>query len=224
MSQEEATVRRLTVVTVIALVLVWTSLGWAASSLLGPTGLLKTPTADVLGMTEFTVGLTQVWADPHEDETLAYANVGVLPKLELGFTREDMEDERAESILNAKVRLLGPVPGEITVSGGVVDLTDEIDCSPYLVASHTLGAGLVTKFGEAAAPQLHIGLGGGRYDGLFGGVSTIVKRKVTLMAEYDGDDFNFGARMPVGPRLEATAAALDGMDDLAIGLQFSNPW
>ncbi len=223
-SQEEVNVRRLTVAAVIALALIWTSVGWAASSLLGPTGLLEIPTADVLGMTQFTVGITQVWADAHEDETVAYANVGILPKLEVGFTHEDMQDADTETILNAKVRIFGPVPGEITLAGGVVDLTDQIDRSLYLVATHTLGAGLVTEFGQVTAPQLHVGLGGGRYDGLFAGLSTVVKRKVTLMAEYDGDDFNLGARMPVGPHLDATAAALNGMDDLALGLQFSSPW
>jgi hypothetical protein len=222
--KKEDIVRRLTVAAALALALIWTSAGWAASSLLGPTGLITIPTADVLGMTQFTVGLTQVWADAHEDETLVYANVGLLPKLEVGFTREDLQDDESETILNAKVRLLGPLPGKITLAAGVMDFTDQIDRTVYVVGSHTLGAGLLTEFGQVTTPQLHVGIGGGRFDGLFAGVSTTVNRKLALMAEYDGDDINLGARLPVAPQVEASAGILNGFDDLALGVQFSSPW
>ena len=216
--------RRFTVATAVALMLVWVPAGWAASSLLGPTGLVVIPTADVLGMTQVTVGLTQVWGDAQEDETVVYANIGLLPKLEVGFTHEDAQDAETETILNAKVRLLGPLPGKLTLAGGVMDFTDQIDRTLYVVASHTLGAGLLTEFGQVTSPQVHVGIGGGRFDGLFAGLSTTVDRRLTLMAEYDGEDINLGARLPVAPQLEASVAALNGLDDLALGIQFSSPW
>ena len=216
--------RRLTVVVALALALACSGAGWAASSLLGPTGLVLIPTADVLAMTQFSVGLTQVWADADQDETLVYANVGLLPKLEVGFTHEDFQNHESETILNAKVRLLGPLPGKVTLAGGVMDLTDQVDRSLYLVASHTLGAGLLTEFGQVTTPQLHVGIGGGQLNGLFAGVSTTVNRKLALMAEYDGDDINIGARLPVAPQLDANMALLHGLDDIAVGLSFSSPW
>ena len=207
-----------------ALVLSCYTTGWAAPSLLGPTGLVTIPTADVLGMGQFTVGLTAVAADEGEEETILYANTGLLPRLEAGFAREEFDDAETETLLNAKLRLLGPLPGKVSLAVGMSDITDQVDRSGYVVVSHTLGAGLLTRFGQVTTPEIHVGAGAGRFDGLFGGVSTTVDRRVGLMAEYDGDDINIGARMPVAPQLEATVAALDGLGDLALGLSFSSPW
>jgi hypothetical protein len=197
---------------------------WASPSLLGPTGLLKIPSADVLGMSEFAVGITGVSADAHGDQTILYGTIGLLPDLELGVTRYDIEDAKTETTLNGKLRVLGPLPGEVTLAVGMDDITDQLDRSIYVVASHTLGAGILTRFGQVTSPQVHVGIGGGRLDGLFAGISTTVERRVGLMAEYDGNDFNFGARLPVAPHLEGTIAVLDGLDDVGLGLSFSSPW
>jgi hypothetical protein len=197
---------------------------WGSPSLLGPTGLLRTPNADSLGMAQFAVGVTGISADEPGDQTLLYGTVGLLPGLELGVTRYDIEEAATETTVNAKLRVLGPLPGRVTVAVGVDDITDQLDRSAYVVASHTLGAGLLTRFGQVTSPQVHVGVGGGRFDGLFAGVSTTVGRRVGLLAEYDGEDVNIGVRLPVAPRVEGTVAALDGLEDLALGVSFSSPW
>ncbi len=202
---------------------------WGSASLLGPTGLLLIPTADTLGMAQFNVGAS--WLTPDSvDETVLYADVGVLPGLEVGATQEKLEGVDAHTLLNAKFRLPLGVAGAITaplkfsVAVGAVDLTDEEVRSTYIVATHTLGAGLLPSVGPVSPPRLTLGYGSGRFnDSLFGGISFNYARS-EVMAEYDGNKVNLGVKFPVAPKLEATVAGLDGVSDFAVGMQFCSPW
>jgi hypothetical protein len=198
--------------------------GWAEPSLVGPTGLVTVPTAGVLGMGQWNVGATGVRVDEGEDESIFYGNVGLLPRLELGFARDKLQGSEAETLLSGKVQLLGPLPGRITLSAGMIDITDQIDRSGYVVASHTLGAGVLTPRGQFSAPQVHLGVGSGGLDGLFGGLSVTVNGRTDVMAEYDGEDVNVGVRWPVVSNVGVSIALLDGLEDLAAGLSFSSPW
>ena len=60
---------------------------WADPSLVGPTGLLRTPTAYTLGMLQWTAGATQVWAGSGPDEK---AVVAWSENEELGFRAGDL--------------------------------------------------------------------------------------------------------------------------------------
>jgi hypothetical protein len=71
---------------------------------------------------------------------------------------------------------------------------------------------------------LHVGVGGGQFDGLFGGVSVVVGGKADVMAEYDGEDFNLGVRWPVLPKVSLTAGTLRSFDDFALEASVSSPW
>lgn len=196
----------------------------ARPSLVGPSGLIMIPTAEVLGMAQWNVGLATMQVEEGADENLLCANVGLIPNLEVGFTREDFKEGEAETLVNAKLALPLLLPGKISLAAGVVDLTDQVDRSVYVVASHTLGAGLVKVPGKMSMPQLHVGIGGGRFDGLFAGISAMVDRRVEVMAEFDGDDINFGGRWTVAPNLDATITALHGLEDFGLGLTLSSPW
>ena len=208
----------------VAVSMVLCSGAWAAPSLLGPTGLVTVPTAEVLGLLQWNVGATAARADDGPDESVVFANVGLISGLEIGASTDDVEDAESETVLNAKLRVLGPLPGRITVAAGMMDVTDQIDRSSYAVLSHTLGGGVLTTGGSVALPQVHIGVGTGRLDGVFGGISTTVGRQLSLMAEYDGEDVNVGARWRFAPSLEAAVAALDGTEAFAVGLSLSSPW
>jgi hypothetical protein len=197
---------------------------WGAPSLVGPTGLLTTPTAEVMGMAQWNVGASAVRVDEGADRSILYANLGFVSKLEVGATREKLEGAEAETLINAKIQVLGPLPGKISLAAGVIDITDRVDRSGYAVLSHTLGAGLLMRGGQITSPQLHVGVGGGRFDGVFGGLSAIVGRNLTLLAEYDSEDVNVGARLPLGANLTATVAGLDGLDEVAVGLSLASPW
>lgn len=216
--------RRLAPTMALALALAFPVAAAAAPSLLGPTGLMLIPSADTLGMTRWNVSIAGTWADGEPNATIISANVGLLPGLEAGFARAEPEDAEAETLLNAKVRVLQPPVGRITVSAGMIDITDQVDRSAYVVLSHTLGAGVLTRVGPVTLPQIHVGVGGGRLDGLFAGVTTTVGSRIGLMAEYDSEDINLGARIALAANLEGTVAILDGMESVAAQLSFSSPW
>ena len=217
--------RRFILGAAVLLVLMLATVGVFAAqpSLVGPTGLLAVPTADVLGILDWNVGATQVWTDGGADESVIYANLGLLPRLEVGVARQEPEGLDGETLINAKLHLLS-LPGQFSIAVGMIDLTDQIERSGYVIASHTLGAGILTPHGQLAEPRVHFGIGGGRFDGLLAGVSATVARKADVMAEYDGEDFNVGVRWPVAPRVSVTVAALDTFDDLAAGVSLISPW
>jgi len=91
-------VRRFLVAVVLVCLIAGGASAWADPSLVGPTGLLRIPTAQSLGMLQWTAGASQVWAASGPDESYVYANVGLLPKLEIGATRQEFEDQQAETV------------------------------------------------------------------------------------------------------------------------------
>ena len=147
-------VRRFLVAVVLVCLLAMGTSAWADSSLIGPTGLLRIPTADTLGMLQWNAGASQIWAGSGPDESYVYANVGLLPKLEIGATLLEIEDLDAETVLNAKYRFLG-LPGQITLAAGIIDITDQIDQSAYAVVSHELG----DPIGLSRALAVHVNCG-----------------------------------------------------------------
>ena len=217
-------VRRLVLGLVLAGLVATPVTAGAAPSLLGPTGLVLTPTADTLGMTQWAVGVAGVSADDGPDVSLGCVSLGVGAGLEVGLTREKLEGADAETLVNAKLAIIRPPVGEVAVPVGMIDIGDEVERTTYIVLSHTLGAGVVRKVGPVALPQVHVGVGDGMLDGMFVGLSTVVGDRATLMAEYDGDQVNVGARFPLLSKLEATLAALDGAKDLGAAITFSSPW
>lgn len=196
----------------------------AGPSLLGPSGLLETPTAEALGMAQWNIGGTALWADEGADEDLVYGNVGLLSGLELGFTRYKVEDLDAETFMNVKLQVMESLPGKISVAAGLLDITDQIDRSPYVVASHDLGAGIVSPRGRFTRPQVHVGVGSGKYDGLFGAFSLMVGRQAQVILEHDSDEFNAGVRWSFPPNFGVTASLLNDFEDFAAAASVSSPW
>jgi hypothetical protein len=217
-------VRRLLIAVVVILLIALASAAWAQPSLIGPSGLMRTPTAGTLDALQFNVGVSNMWADGGPDESYVYANVGLTSRLELGITRAELEDVEAETLLNVKFRFLGPIPGKLTLAAGATDITDQVDQSAYVVLTHEIGAGAISSGEPFTHPQVHFGAGSGQLDGLFGGLSVTYAGKTDLMLEYDGSDVNMGLRHVVLPRLSLAAAALGTFDDLALGLYLASPW
>jgi hypothetical protein len=210
-------------IAVVAMLLLAASGAWAAPSLFGPTGLMVIPSAEVVGM----AGVNGQWAQisfDSADETIVSANVGPLPKLEVGAAHLEVDHGGSETIINAKYQVLRPPLIDTAISAGVIDITDEIDVSPYLVLTHTLGVGYFPTQSGLSNPQVHVGIGGGMLSGLFLGASVTVLDKLELMAEYDTEDLNIGARLPLTSWLVVTAAGLDGLDDFAIAAAAQTPF
>ncbi|UCG88113.1 MAG: hypothetical protein JSW71_06100 [Gemmatimonadota bacterium] len=193
----------------------------AAPSFLGYTGLVQVPTADALGEDDYNLVIFTLNLEEGADSNIYAANLGLAEGLEVGFARHSPEDATGETFLNAKYTFSRETEANPAMAVGVMDLTDEVDTTVYVVLSKALERRYDTRYGEIGAPRLHFGVGGGQLDGVFGGLSAVLGDRLLLMAEYDGSDVNFGARLAIGNNVRAHVGALDGLDDIGLGVSFN---
>lgn len=187
----------------------------AAPNLLGPTGLLLTPTTEVLNKNAYNVSLHSFEGD------IEYAfNYGIAPKVEFGFSRFPNE----ETVINAKYNILPETAKAIGVSAGVMDLTGEMKTTLYAVASKTFIT--TDELDGIQDVKVDLGLAAGDSDeiplsGLFGGVAIDLTKSASLMFEYDGDDFNYGGRYDFGHGIVGQLGFVGPDHDFAIGASYS---
>lgn len=183
----------------------------------GFTGLIFIPTADTLKMGNVNFGAGFVHLDD-ADTTVGYwsANVGLIDSLEVGGALLDPEDDDTKGIVNAKFSLLKETLTAPAIAVGISDLTDEFDSTPYVV----LSKGLTLQGQRMFQPRLHIGVGGGKLDGLFGGLSMAVSPKLMLMVEHDTENVNFGLQFAAANALRLRADLIDG-DNYGFGLNYT---
>jgi hypothetical protein len=190
---------------------------WAAPSFQGYSGLINIPTADSLDAGEYNLAGFAQQGD-HNDKAIGTANVGLLAGLEMGVAYEKIEGESGETLLNGKFNFMseGMVRPEIAV--GVADISDRLDMSPYFVMSKSLTGPLNVLHKEIINPRLHLGVGSGRFDGVFGGVSVGIGKIASLMVEHDSDQMNAGLRFNVSPAVQVHLGAFDDFKDFGFGL------
>jgi hypothetical protein len=166
------------------------TVAFSAPSLLGPTGLLFTPTADTLQVDENNLAVNHI---AHLDNVQSTANLGVYPGLEVGFAGLAGSD----TIINGKYSFQQEAAGKPGIAFGVLDLTGQLHTTLYAVASKRFSPAELYGIDNFRA---NLGLAGGGSDdtiplsGLFGGISFDVAQRATVMLEHDGKSFNFGAR------------------------------
>lgn len=173
---------------------------FAAPSVNGSTGLINNPSADVLREGEFSLGYYHL-----KDGGVGIFNTNVLPKLELGVAGFRYDGRDNENYINAKFSV---VPETVLSPGlalGVEDISGSNKRSAYAVASKALPLGF----------RIHAGVGDGRFNGVFGGIEKTINPigitgnnafpATTLIAEYDGKNMNYGARMSIVPGLKLDA-------------------
>jgi hypothetical protein len=187
----------------------------AAPSVNGSTGLINTPTADVLHEDDFSLGYYHL-----KDGGVGVFNTNLTKGLEVGVAGFRYDDKDNKTMLNAKYSL---IPEKVLIPGlaiGVEDATNEKDRSLYAVASKGLPFGF----------RIHVGAGNGRYDGVFAGIEkqlsplglvtgNNVFPATSLIAEYDGKDMNYGARISVVPGLKVDAGWRN--DETYFGISFT---
>jgi len=226
---------------VLVLLMLFVAPGVAAiPSFLGYTGLILTPTADVLSQSQWNAGFFAFDFDALPDASSFCANLGVAPTVEVGFARTRLSDSEeavitdgsdgvtvitqsgaAGTILNGKYQFLSETPAHPALAAGIIDLTGDVKTTVYAVASKSFGQSHKTAFGEITSARFHAGVGGGLLDGLFGAVSAALGDRLFLMLEYTGDGYNAGARFSVTDEWHVHFAGLDWFDNLGIGVSFN---
>lgn len=186
----------------------------AAPAYFGYTGLMLTPTADTVKTAGFDFGAVFLDLD-NNDTTFVSANLGLMDSLEIGAALVSPDHGDSEGIINAKYALLNETAAVPGVAIGFSDLTDQIDSTPYIVASKSFQVAGLTW-----APRLHVGVGSGKLDGLFFGASAPVNDQLQLMAEYDTDNLNFGLQYAATNTMRLHLGLIDG-DNLSLGMSYN---
>jgi len=188
----------------------------AAPSVNGPTGLINIPSGDVLRPGQFTLGYYHL-----QDGGVGSYNTNVAPNLEFGVAVFSYDGQKSKNYLNAKFAV---VPETVLAPGlaiGVEDISNKDRRGLYAVASKALPFGL----------RIHVGTGSGRFNGVFAGIEKTLNPisvltgnnafpATTLIAEYDGQTMNYGARMSIKPGLQLDAGIRQ--HDGYIGISFTN--
>ena len=211
----------LTLLLVLAVMLASTGAALAAPSFYGYTGLVRTPTAEALDKDDYNVAAFTLNFEEGADSNIYAANLGLNQGVEVGFARLRPEDDSAETFLNAKYKFSPETGAQPAIAAGVIDFTDEVDTTVYVVFSKSLQERYEMDFGEIISPQVHFGVGGGQFDGVFGALSATIGHRLMLFAEHDSSEINFGARLALNDELRAHLAALDGFDDIGLGLSYN---
>lgn len=202
---------------VVTLTLGLGTMAMSVPSLLGPTGLLFIPTCETVKMGQANASVSII----HDADDPAYSfNSGVSNNLEVGFTRLWSK----ETIVNAKYNLMAEDAKKIGLSLGVIDVTDQLNSTFYLVASKKLE---ISDLYGIDNFHVNVGVASGDkdgalpLDGLFGGVSVTVAKSLTVMLEGDGNSFNYGARANIAKNFDLTAGVVGDNHDLALGASYT---
>lgn len=197
-----------------------------APSFEGLSGLIRTPTADVIPDGHYVLGSSWIpkayTSGMHQGKSKSrptYTTVGFLPNLELNFRFTFYDDVPSvfsgivthwpydlDRCLSAQYRLWRQEGGRPALAIGAQDMqfgddAPKVGRAEYVVASH--------QFDDL---RLHLGVGTGRYRGLFAGIEARLSDHTKLIAEYDTNDVNLGLRMHLSSHLTLDAAWLDTAD------------
>lgn len=195
----------------------------AAQSYLGYSGLLLTPTTEVLAERQFSLGAYLLDFGKDSDVMAYTAEVGISENLEVGLAVLDPDEGDADSDtqLNVKYALLPETLTRPAVSVGAFGLASDVDETFYVVVGKSLNPPSGLSYSSLSAPSLFLGFAGGEMDGLFGGVSAVLGNRVTLMVEHDTENFNLGARLAISDKLRVHAGIFDfDFKMFGVGLSF----
>ncbi len=188
----------------------------------GYSGLLKIPTTDTLGRSQYNLGLNTIEAEGFDDPSYL-ANFGIADDFEAGVWWFHPDGGDNETLINLKYRFEPGGDGRPSFAVGITDVMDEVDTGLYAVGTWELGD-LVARVEnqDVKRIRLHAGLGGGAIDDFFFGAEARFGPHFIVMADHMNDEFSVGARARLWRNFTAQAGLLD-MDDLAIGVTYTYP-
>lgn len=169
-----------------------------ANSLYGPTGLIKIPTAYTAGPNE-----VQFSAAFGRNVRVPSVNYGVSRYIEIGGAFVDREDASNKAIASAKVTIVPQNFNWFEIGVGIIDPADAIEQTIYFVASadFTPPDWDVPEEGiRTLALKGHLGAGTGLFaEKVFGGAELLFNRNLSLIGEWDTEDFNAAIRYSPTP-------------------------
>lgn len=189
------------------LILAFLTMPSFAGSLSGSTGLFNIPTSDVL-----SVGMIGASVHVSDSRVTGAVNYALMDFLEVGATVRFSGGNAVRFSPFVKGQIFAETVNDPGLAAGIQDE------SAYVVLSKTL----------APLFRGHVGVGTGRFDGLFGGVSYLVNPvvvsrpssmqmpRVMLIAEYDGLRPNVGTRLSFAQGLDVNVL-MHNIRDLTIG-------
>ncbi|MBN1894328.1 YjbH domain-containing protein [bacterium] len=214
-----------------------------AQSLMGTTGLVMIPTAELAGDGEVFFGVNggnRQYNVLHPGKFHHYsyfATLGYLPFLEvsLRLTRDyhfswSFGDEGlGDRMASVRLKLMGETRYRPSIVLGVHDILSAFEKSTvvYFNALYLVGSKHIHPLGSQFRLGLHMGYGSDQmearrheYTGWFGGISIEVVSRLTLMMEHDSEKFNGGAEVQFFDRIRILLALIH-LDSFAGSLSYS---
>lgn len=189
----------------------------AAPAINGSTGLINTPSADVLREGQVSLGYYHL-----KDGGVGSAAFHAAGNLELGVAGFRYDGQPNKTYVNAKLALAPETVLTPGIALGVVDAANQEERSFYAVASKALPLGF----------RFHVGAGSGQFHKVFAGIEKTINPisvltgnnafpATTFIAEYDGKNMNYGARLSIVPGLKVDAGWRSNKSTY-FGLSFTN--
>lgn len=201
----------------------------AGISLLGTSGLLNVPTAEILPDREFRFGFNYIQkpyailGHPDHSNTAYYCSIGYLPFLEISLRITRIVNWKeytlpiGDRMASFRVRLTKEKKLLPAIAFGIQDVMSLVDDKAschfnalYLVGSKTLLLPFDMKTG------VHLGIGTNwmkanehHLAGIFGGLDLRINKFVNLMAEHDTEKINLGAKFTFLSRIHLIIAFLN---------------
>ena len=151
----------------------------------GTSGVINTPSAYVRRPGHLSIGY-----DLTKDDHNLRGNVALPLGLEVAGSRVDPKHGDIYSTVSAKWNLIPETPVTPAVAIGGEALGNQVDRRGYIVVSKALPLGF----------RIHGGIGTDQYKHGFGALEKDIKvgtQAMTVMGEYDGSHFNYGASLPL---------------------------
>ena len=223
---------------ILLLPLVVCSFAGADPSLLGYSGMLYTPTADVLAEGDWNIGANSNEVEDW-DRFNYYGNFGLGGNTEVGvlLQRTDVrwvsdgadtaQDGPAvdnnETFLSIKQVFRQPTDGKPGIAAGVFDITDEVQTTVYVLANWQFGREVGQFRGRSLKfLNLNVGFASGQIEDLFFGAQFALDSRIEIMGEHVGDEWNLGARIHPLQGLTVDAGLMD-VEDLAVNVSYNAP-
>lgn len=163
----------------------------------GTSGVINAPSGYVRMPGHVSAGMD--WTK--DDKTLR-GNVSLPLGLEIAASHTNPKHGDTYDTVSAKWQVIRETPVTPAIAIGVEDIGDQDERKGYMALSKALPADF----------KIHAGIGTKNYKHGFYGLEKNVKllgAGMTLMGEYDGSHFNYGAALPIAKFLEGEVGVRD---------------